>query len=185
MVASTETQNEQDWIDRSLQGDPEAFALLVSKYQHMVHALTYRMSGSLAEAEDLAQETFLQAYQQLGSFRAEARFSSWLYRIAMNLCLNWRKRQQRREQVYATWRQSAESAGEPNEGLARAVQDALMQLPAKQRGAVVLTLYEGLNHAEAAKALGCSETTVSWRLFAARSKLKRLLKKARKRGDGL
>jgi RNA polymerase sigma-70 factor (ECF subfamily) len=56
------------------------------------------------------------------------------------------------------------------------IQDALLKLPEKQRAAVILTTYDGLSHAEAAKALGCSETTVSWRMFAARRKLKRLLK---------
>jgi RNA polymerase sigma-70 factor (ECF subfamily) len=67
--------------------------------------------------------------------------------------------------------------------LAQQVKDALLKLHPKQRAAVVLTTYDGLNHAEAAQVLGCSETTVSWRLFAARTKLKRLLKNAKTGGD--
>lgn len=63
------------------------------------------------------------------------------------------------------------------------VQAALLKLPPKQRAAVVLTTYDGLSHAEAARALGCTETTVSWRLFAARAKLKRLLKHPGKGGN--
>ncbi len=170
------TDDEKAWIERSLRGDPEAFEALVGKYQRMIHSLTYRMTGSLADAEDLAQETFIQAYRQLGSFRSEARFSSWLYRIAVNMCLNWRKREQRREQAHDEWaRQGGETAGR-DESLADKVQGALMKLHPKQRAAVVLTLHDGHSHAEAARVLGCSETTVSWRLFAARAKLKRLLK---------
>jgi len=169
--------NDKGWIERSLRGDHQAFESLVAKYQHMIHALTFRMTGSRADAEDLAQETFIQAHQRLASYRAEARFSSWLYRIALNHCLNWKSRNQRRERLQEDWRQEAESSPAPNDALALEVQNALMQLHPKQRAAVALTLYDGLNHAEAARVLGCSETTVSWRLFTARAKLKRLLRK--------
>ena len=82
---------EPNCIQNSLAGDTEAFAALVKQYQKMVHALAFRMTGSLDDAEDLAQETFLRAYQQLDSFRGEAKFSTWLCQIAVNLSLNWRR----------------------------------------------------------------------------------------------
>ena len=82
--------DQQAWIARSQQGDHEAFAALVQCHQRMIHSLTFRMTGSLADAEDLAQETFIQAFRQLGAYRGEAKFSSWLYRIAINRCLNWK-----------------------------------------------------------------------------------------------
>lgn len=164
---------------RSQRADPAAFEELIRLHQRMVHALTFRMTGSLADAEDLAQETFLRAYEQIGSFRGTAKFSTWLYRIAVNTCLNWRQSETRRHQIYA---QAAEEfsvqreSGEASCGdEAGEVQAALLKLPAKQRAAIVLTIYDGLNHAEAAQVLGCSETTVSWRMFAAKRKLKRLL----------
>jgi RNA polymerase sigma-70 factor (ECF subfamily) len=164
---------------RSQNNDPAAFEELVRQHQRMVHALTFRMTGSLADAEDLAQETFLRAYEQIGGFRGSAKFSTWLYRIAVNTCLNWRQSEARRRQLYA---QAAEEfsdrpAGGASGGGEQAgeVQAALLKLPAKQRAAIVLTIYDGLNHAEAAQALGCSETTVSWRVFAAKRKLKKLL----------
>src|SRR5664279_4543843 len=69
-------------IVQSQNGDQGAFEALIREHQRMIHSLCYRMSGSLADAEDLAQETFIHAYQHLDGFRAEARFSSWLYRIA-------------------------------------------------------------------------------------------------------
>jgi RNA polymerase sigma-70 factor, ECF subfamily len=145
----------------------------------MIHSLCYRMTGSLADAEGLAQETFIHAYQHLASFRAESRFSSWLYRIAVNHCLNWQKRRQRQQQLHEAWsKEAAEPSSGEDTGRIQQVQAALMKLHPKQRAAVVLTLCDGLSHAEAAEVLGCAETTVSWRLFAARGKLKRLLQNA-------
>jgi RNA polymerase sigma-70 factor (ECF subfamily) len=172
-----ELDEERGWIRNSQQGDQEAFAALVRHHQQMIHALTYRMTGSPTEADDLAQETFIQAFLQLNHFRGEARFSSWLYRIAVNLCLNWRKRRERQGRLQAAWLedQAAATSAAPESRLTDRIQEALLQLKPKQRAAVVLTIYEGLSHAEAARVLGCSETTVSWRLFAARRKLKRLL----------
>ncbi len=169
------SDDEHGWIELSRQGDAAAFEKLVERYQHMVHALTYRMTGSLEEAEDLAQETFIHAYQQLDSFHEESRFSSWLYRIGLNLCLNWQKRNVLRANVYKHWAEQAQSPVN-NRPLTHPLQEALLKLPPKQRAALILTTYEGLNHGEAARALGCSETTVSWRIFAARNKLRRLLK---------
>jgi RNA polymerase sigma-70 factor (ECF subfamily) len=95
--------------------------------------------------------------------------------------LNWRERETRRVEVQAGW---AETNGAPELGgqtalarneAGRGVHDALLKLPAKQRAAILLVFYDGLNHAEAAEVLGCSETTVSWRVFIARKKLRRWL----------
>ena len=157
-------------------GGQEAFENLVRENQRMIHSLCYRLTGSMEDAEDLAQETFVQAFKNLAEFRAEANASSWLYRIAVNCCLNWRKRRQRQDQTHQEWGRQAAEVAHDDTRRAQQIQEALMKLPTKQRAAIVLTTYDGLTHAEAARALGCSETTVSWRLFAARGKLKRLLK---------
>ena len=176
-----DTDEEKTWVLQSRNGDPAAFEALIRMHQRMIHLLTFRMTGSVEDAEDLAQETFIRAYRHLDSYQGTAKFSSWLYRIAVNACLNWRQREMRREQVHANWAESNDALRSEPESVAaedapdREVQAALMKLPAKQRAAIVLTVYDGHNHAEAAKILGCSETTVSWRVFAARRKLKRLL----------
>ena len=165
-------------VTRSQTGDPVAFEELVRQHQRMIHALTFRMTGSLTDAEDLAQETFLRAYEQVGGFRGSAKFSTWLYRIAVNTCLNWRQSEARRNQLHTSAaeefsvQQDGKNSSSPQ---VNEVQAALPKLPAKQRAAIVLTIYDGLNHAEAAQVLNCSETTVSWRVFAAKQKLKRLL----------
>jgi RNA polymerase sigma-70 factor (ECF subfamily) len=178
-IITVNLDDEPSLIDASRRGDPEAFASLVVRYQRMIHALTYRMSGSESDASDLAQETFVQAWRKLDEFRGEARFSSWLYRISVNLCLNWKARQAREAQTRSEWSDSAIGGG-PHDGAdprVKFVQEALMRLSAKQRAAVVLTVYNGFKHEEAARLLGCSETTISWRVFAAKGKLKRWLQK--------
>jgi RNA polymerase sigma-70 factor (ECF subfamily) len=176
MVAMDE---ERGRIAASLQGDQAAFESLIREHQRMVHSLCYRMTGSMADAEDLAQETFIAAYQRLGKFRREARFSSWVYRIAVNQCLNWRKRARRQEQLHQDWGEQEQVGAEEKPKYAQRVQEALLELHPKQRAAVILTIYDGLSHAEAAQALGCSETTISWRVFAAKRKLRRRLEKVR------
>lgn len=170
--------NELDLVRNSLAGDPEAFAALVKEYQKMVFALAFRMTGSSVDAEDLAQESFLRAFRQLDSFRGNSKFSTWLCQIVINLSLNWRARESRRGEIHSKWAEDAfaDSHGEFPDELSRRVQGALDKLPAKQRAAIVLTVYENHSHAEAAKVLNCTEATISWRVFAGRQKLKRLLK---------
>lgn len=175
MVAHDE---EHDWIARSREGDHEAFEALVRRYQRMIHALAFRMTGSSSDAEDIAQETFIAAFHELDGFKGDARFSSWLYRVATNRCLNFLKRNERRARAYESWMNENKNEvhrESDDEATARAVQAALMKLHPKQRSALVLITYENLNHTEAAAVLGCAETTVSWRVFAARRKLKRWL----------
>jgi RNA polymerase sigma-70 factor (ECF subfamily) len=176
-----DTDEEKVWWAQSRNGDHAAFASLIRVHQQMIHSLTFRMTGSLADCKDLAQETFIRAYQQLDSYHGTSKFSSWLYRIAINACLDWRRRENRRLQLQTDWSEAKarEPAGADTDAdtdqLSREVQAALMKLRDKQRAAIVLTVYGGHNHAEAGKILGCSETTVSWRIFAARRKLKKLL----------
>jgi RNA polymerase sigma-70 factor (ECF subfamily) len=172
---------EAELVLQSQNGSPAAFEELVRNHQHMVHSLTFRMTGSLADAEDLAQETFIRAYAQIGTFRGTAKFSTWLYRIAVNTCLNWRQSEARRFHFHTSCaveisaqHLNGENHSAENQSCQH-VQSALLKLPAKQRAAIVLTIYDGLNHAEAAQILGCSETTVSWRVFTARRKLKHWL----------
>lgn len=181
-----ETDEENNWVTQSRKGDHAAFEALIRKYQQMVHSLTFRMTGSVADCKDLAQETFIRAYQQLDSFGGTAKFSSWLYRIAINACLDWRRREHRRDRLHQNWSEATVTDGDGSETrldldeLSRQVQVALMKLPEKQRAAIVLTVYGGNSHAEAAKILDCSETTVSWRIFTARRKLKQLLGERRR-----
>jgi RNA polymerase sigma-70 factor, ECF subfamily len=183
-----DTDEEEIWIVQSRNGDHAAFAALIRAHQRMIHSLTFRITGSVADCKDLAQETFIRAYRQLDSYQGGSKFSSWLYRIAVNACLDWRRKEIRRGQLDANWSeehfcdQTSTQSGADDE-LSREVQAALMKLPDKQRAAIVLTVYGGHNHAEAAKILGCSETTVSWRIFSARRKLRTILSRKGERHE--
>ncbi len=174
------SDHESELIAQSLSGNPEAYGALVAMHQNMIRGMTFRMTGSLDDAEELAQDAFVRAYQQLGSFKGDAKFSTWLGKIAINLSLDWRRREKRRGEIHTQWAKESATknlpAGRFPDEFSQQVQLALNRLPAKQRAALVLTVYENQSHAEAAKTLGCTETTISWRVFAARRKLKRLLK---------
>jgi RNA polymerase sigma-70 factor, ECF subfamily len=170
-VADNITDTVQDTDDDL--AEIEAF---IREHQRMIFALCYRMTGSVQDAEDLAQETFIQACRSYGSFRGQARVSSWLYRIAINLCLNWQAQGKRVERLHRAFSENLSDSEASEAGYAQQVREALLKLNSKQRAAVVLTTYDGLNHAEAAQVLGCSETTVSWRLFMARRLLRKWLK---------
>ena len=172
--------NDSELIKLSLTGDAEAFAALVTQHQCMVRTVAFRMTGSMSDAEELAQEAFVRAFRHLSSFGGESKFSTWLCKIAINLSLDWKRREKRRAEVHSQWAVETSAGTDardefPDE-LSRRVQAALDRLPAKQRAAIVLTVYENQSHAEAAKTLGCAEATISWRVFAARRKLQRLLK---------
>ena len=163
-----------------LPGNRRRIQELVEQHYVSLYRYAFRLTGSASDAEDLTQETFLRAFRQLESFRSESKFSTWLCRIAINLSLTWRDRERRRGAVHTQWAEDSitdgKGAGKYPDPLSRQVQGALDKLPAKQRAAIVLTVYEERSHAEAAKILNCTEATVSWRVFAARRKLKRLLK---------
>ncbi|MGZ4974682.1 MAG: RNA polymerase sigma factor [Limisphaerales bacterium] len=167
-------------VEQSQQGDLAAFETLIRKHQRMIHSLTFRMTGSMDEAEDLSQETFVRAYRNIAAYRADCKFSTWLYRIAINVCLTWRDRENLRARANRNWieNQAIEADGHSSQlgdQINAKLHQALLKLPPKQRAAVMLTMYDGVNHAEAAQVLNCSETTVSWRVFAAKRKLKHLL----------
>jgi RNA polymerase sigma-70 factor (ECF subfamily) len=111
-----ELEEEKHWLEQSRQGDHAAFENLIRNYQTMIHSLAFRMTGSLADADDLSQETFIRAFQQLASFRGESKFSSWLCRVAVNACLNWRQRERRRAEVHEQWAGDNLSEGTSEEG---------------------------------------------------------------------
>jgi RNA polymerase sigma-70 factor (ECF subfamily) len=177
-----ETDEENAWVLRSRNGDHAAFESLIRTHQRMIHSLTFRMTGSLADAKDLTQETFVRAFRQMDTYRGDSKFSSWLCRIAVNACLNSRARENRRTEIHQRW--SDDNLDGNGAGIADAagdkttlrVQAALNRLPAKQRTAIILTIYEEMSLGEAARAMNCTAATAGWRVFAARAKLKQWLK---------
>jgi len=164
-------------------GDARAFEELVTTYQHRIFGVALRMLGSRAEAEDVAQETFLRAHRALGEFRGEARLGTWLYAIASRLCLN---RLASAERRYVRGDEDA-MLRFPAEGdaaialerteVAAALHDAIAALPEDRRLVVILRDLEGLSYEEIAEALGVELNTVRTRLHRARLDLKAKLER--------
>jgi RNA polymerase sigma-70 factor (ECF subfamily) len=164
-------------IAQAAAGDAAAFARLVESSYPMIYAAAYKWCASREDAEDIAQEVCAKLPEKLGSFRAEARFSSWLYRVTLNAVHDYGRtagRHRRRERPFAEGFDPASADIPADRQLAaRRALAEIHALPAELRDALLLVYAEGLSHREAAQVLGCAETTVSWRIFRARGLLKK------------
>ena len=173
------------------EGDETALAPLIEKYKRMVYRLAMQITKNHADAEDVMQETFLKVYRSIRTFRKDAAFETWVYRIAVNEALNFVKRRERRQEraiettaeaeFEADLRYRAIRASDPHVYAEKAelrhyVTEAVNSLSLKHRTVVILHEFEGLTHAEIASILNCSEGTVRSRLHYARKKLRTLLK---------
>lgn len=152
-------------------GDVEAFEVLVRRYELPMYRVALRMLGSRADAEDATQEAFVLAWQKLAGFRGESAFSTWLYRILTNRCLNVRGSDRRSEPLVERMLDAGD--GGPVEVLERrerwhAVSEAVLALPGEQRVALVLREFEGLSYAEIAQVLGITVAAVKGRVHRAR-----------------
>ncbi len=167
------------WLARARRGDRHAFARLVRAHQSRVRLQLRRLThGDAALADDLAQETFVQAWLHLDDFRGDARLATWLHRIALTRFLQ----HVRRPQLPGSWADpDAEGGPEPGhdpravEGLGRDVERALAALSEIQRLAVVHCFHLDLTHAEAAQVLGLPLGTLKSHLDRARTRLRTLL----------
>ena len=172
-------------VARSLKQDHEAFGQLIDRHASAIVNLAYRMVGNQAEAEDLAQEAFLAAFKALPTFRADAKFSTWLYRIATNKCKDWlrvKRPGQGQYDVDADEQLDLHVAEErtPEELLSQQqvgqeLERALQRLPALYREAFVLKHIEGLSYEEMEAILGVSGDTLKMRVYKGRVQLSREL----------
>ena len=168
-----------DLVERCRAGDVEAFAALYREQSPRLFALTRRMGGSPEEGEDLLQEIFLQAYRKLDSFKGDASIGTWLYRLAINHCLDYvRGRQAKMNKITETL--DADASPEPvarrDTPIARIDLDrAVERLPNGCREAFVLHDVEGFDHKEVGRMLGIAEGTSKSQVFKARMKLRAML----------
>ncbi|MDY3079629.1 MAG: sigma-70 family RNA polymerase sigma factor [Oscillospiraceae bacterium] len=167
-----------------LDGNINDFEQLVTAYEKNVYNLALRMVGDPDDAADITQETFIKAYRALGSFRGDSKFSSWIYRIASNVCLDFLRSRSRRAQVPLSF-ENEDEEGEielpdmsqnPEKVLMKklsmeAVRRGMEKLPPKQRQILVLRELCGLSYAELAQTLSVEEGTVKSRIFRARKRL--------------
>jgi RNA polymerase sigma-70 factor (ECF subfamily) len=176
--ASGPREAERAAIVACQRGEREAFDILVERYQRDIYRLCYRYVNNHADANDMAQDVFLKAYRSLGSFRGDSSFSTWLYRIAVNTCLNFRAtRKPQVEEVSDALPDGRAGALEELERQerSRALREAVQRLPDRQRATLILKVYHDLTHEEVARILGSSVGTVKANIFHALGNLRRLV----------
>jgi RNA polymerase sigma-70 factor (ECF subfamily) len=173
---------DRDLVGRAAAGDVDAFAAIVRAHYDAIYRMAWRWLGSREDAEDVAQEVCIGLAKGIHSFRGDAQFSTWLYRLTYNASLDHlraRRRARRNEEAEVVVLFKDAAAGSPEAG---AIGGELWQevrgLPEQQRDAVLLVYGEDMSHAEAARVMGCSEKTVSWHLHEARKRLKARLQEA-------
>lgn len=174
-------------VEQAKQGNVEAFAELARRFEKRIQRAILALTGNLQDADDLTQETFMQAYKTLKDFKQQASFFTWLYRIAINLTLNFLKRK-KKERMKETLNEnlplelnSETLVDSPEQNslekeLSEKLKEAIDSLPISYRASFVLVVFQGMTHGEAAQILRCSENTVSWRMHKARKMLQAKLK---------
>jgi RNA polymerase sigma-70 factor (ECF subfamily) len=183
-------RTDEELVARATAGDLDSFNQLVSRWERPIYALAYRTLGREEDARDVVQEAFLRAFRGLRGFKGEAKFSSWLYRITLNLCRDWVRRERRAPIVQTPEGTDpvdlADRQASPEESvedlvarreMSRAVAQAMADLPEEQRSAILLKEYHGLTFQEIADMLDCPLSTVKTRLYQGLSVLRRRLER--------
>jgi RNA polymerase sigma-70 factor, ECF subfamily len=182
------TRTDEELVALTVGGDVDSFNQLVTRWERPIYALAYRVIGREEEARDVVQETFLRAFRGLANFRGQAKFSSWIYRIALNLCRDWIRRERRApvsqppEGVDLSELVSEQGPVESIEDLvarndmSRTVARVMQELPEEQRTAIILKEYHGMTFQEIADLQGCPLSTVKTRLYQGLSVLRRHLR---------
>jgi RNA polymerase sigma-70 factor, ECF subfamily len=169
-----------DLVERCRAGDAEAFETLYRQHASRIHTLACRMAGSPEDGEDLLQEIFLQAHRKLGGFKGDSSVGTWLYRLALNHCLDYvRSRQAKMSRITETLdaETSIEPAARRETPIAKLdLERAIERLPEGCREAFVLHDVEGFDHKEVGALLGIAEGTSKSQVFKARMKLRGFLR---------
>jgi len=173
-------RDDQTLVTASLAGDKAAFDEIVERHRRTIYQVCFRFVNNHEDASDLAQETFVRAWKGLGRFKGHAALSTWLYRIAVNVCLNHVSAKRLTVEPLDSDRFIDPAAELPGTNLVRqeralAVRRAIAELPEKQRATLILRSYHEMSHQEIADVLGSSVGAVKANFFHALANLKKIL----------
>ena len=178
--------DEAELIERAKKGDTRAFGILVERYQRRVTGVALAVVHNQEDALELAQETFVRAFQNVGKFESRSSFSTWLYRIAANIAIDFRRSERRHptmrgEEAENEIQRLPSAVGDSfkeaqRSELGERIRKALGQLTQEHRAAILLREVEGLSYDEISEVLQCPRGTVMSRLHYARSRLREILK---------
>lgn len=183
-VAAEETLDDLALVARAQGGDTEAFSLLVERHQHRVYNLAYRFMRDAASAEDMAQEAFIKAFRLLRGFRGECHFSTWLYRVAVNVCLTELGRRAKRQYLPQAWREAhpAACAGlagaawpEASPDIPELIRGCVAKLPERYRAIITLYYLDELPYEEIADIMEIPMGTLKTWMHRARRQLKNIV----------
>lgn len=174
MSITAKLDNEADVIARAQKGDEQAFTQLLTHYYPMLYRVAYKWCANQAEAEDVAQEAAMKIGRTLAGFRGDCAFTSWVYRIVVNLTKD--KLRQRKPEVCLSQAHDVPdaAAGLEQQMLLQRLWDQVRSLPEPQGDVMLLVYAEGMTHAEVAQILACAESTVSWYIHEAKKTLSRM-----------
>jgi len=189
-LENLQQMTDEQIIGRVRGGETRLFGELVRRYQDPVFGMTLRFLGGRGDAEDAAQEAFLRAYRGLHSFKGDAKFSTWLYRITYNLCTDWLRRNRRANRRAAIVEEAGEVADRRvnlEEGILESetrdnVRRAIDGLDERYRGVVVLLYYQKMSYEQIGAILDLPLKTVETRLYRARKLLRESLESVQKGG---
>jgi len=170
--------SDQELVGRAADGDRDAFGELVERHYGFVYRVAYRLCGSRADAEDVAQDVCVRIGKAIRGYRGQGAFTTWLYTLTLNGVRDMVRKTGRESAKANAWAVEAAGCGavaQEVEDPAEALWEAVRLLPAKQRDAVMLVYGEGLGHEAAADVMGCSHNTVSWHIHEAKKRLRVLM----------
>jgi RNA polymerase sigma-70 factor (ECF subfamily) len=179
------TTNDQVYIQAILEGDTNAFTVLVDSYKDLVYTLALRMMKHTEEAEEAAQDTFVKAYKSLNKFKGDSKFSTWIYRVAYNTCLDRLKKNKRQQYTVEINEYTEHQVKTLDNALdqieakekEQTIQDCLALLPSEDSFLLTLYYFEELSLEEIGKIVSLKPNNVKVKLFRSRKKLATILKR--------
>lgn len=186
VIRNMEELPDDSLVQEAKKDNPDAFTELVCRYQKKIYSTIFQFTRNHHDTDDLAQETFMNAYKSLQKFRQKANFYTWLYRIAVNTTMNFLRKKHRekgREEFVedqlpsgvAKFSSSSPEYHSLKKELKEKLKEAVDSLPLAYKVTFVLIAFQDMTHGQAARVLRCSEKTVSWRMHKARKILKNKL----------